>query len=192
MEWLKELLGDDDLVSKITKELPKHFIPKEQYNKKIEELNTVITDRDTYKLEHENSTKTISDLKSKAELADKYKTDYESMSTTVETLKSESAKQVERVKKEYILERKLIANKAVEDGIDLLKKEFDIDSLVLDGDDIKDFDSVITPIKEKRKSFFYNVSIDGQPPKPGDPPAKAIKDMSIEEYAKQSGVKGII
>ena len=167
------------------------FYIKKKYNKKVEELNTIITDRDTFKAEHENATKTVADLQKKAELADKYKSDYEGLTSTIETLKTESEKKVSRIQKEYILERKLIASKAVEDGIDLLKKEFDIDALELEGDDIKNFEQVLSPIRDKRKSFFYNETIKGQEPKAGDPPKKNLNEMSVEDYAKTMGIKGI-
>ena len=55
MEWLKELLKakgfeiGDDVISDIQKEMPKYFMPKAEYNSKLEEikgLNTQISDRD--------------------------------------------------------------------------------------------------------------------------------------------------
>ena len=55
MEWLKELLKtkgfeiDDEVISDIQKEMPKYFMPKSEYNAKLEEikgLNTQISERD--------------------------------------------------------------------------------------------------------------------------------------------------
>lgn len=192
MEWLKEILGDDALVTKVTQELGKHFIPKDQYNKKVSDLQTVQDEYTAFKASQEQTTRELEQLKTKAQLADEYKGKYEQLETTMQTLKSDSDKQVARIKKEYLLERKLIASKAVEDGIDLLKKEFDVDALELDGDDFKDWDTAFAPVREKRKSFFYSEKVDGGAPKVGDPPAKNLKDMSVEEFAKASGIKGII
>ena len=191
MDWLKEILQDEALVSKVTQELGKHFIPKDQYNKKINDLQTVTDEYSTFKKSQEQTTRELESLKTKAQLADEYKGKYEQLETTVQTLKSDSDKQVSRIKKEYLLERKLIANKAVEDGIDLLKKEFDVDALELDGDDFKNWDEAFAPVRDKRKSFFYAEKVEGQAPKVGDAPTKSLKDMSVEEFAKASGIKGI-
>ena len=49
MDWLKEILTSrgveisDELIADLQKELPKHFIPKREFNLKIEENNELKT-----------------------------------------------------------------------------------------------------------------------------------------------------
>ena len=55
MEWLKELLQNagvenvDDLESKISKELPKHFKPAKEFNEVSEKLKTANAEVETLK-----------------------------------------------------------------------------------------------------------------------------------------------
>jgi len=191
MEWLKAILNDDELVSKVTSELGKHFIPKDQYNKKVEEVTSVRTELDAIKGDVTSLTTSAESLKAKAEEADRLKTELDNLKTSSETLKTESEKQLTRVKKEYILERKLLEKGAVKEGIDLLKRDFDLDTMELDGEDIKDFDTLSEPIMTKRKPFFYSESHQGTDFKQSDPPPKDTKTMSVEEFAKHANLRGL-
>lgn len=178
MDWLKEIITDETLLSQITKELPKHFIPKDQYNKKVDEITTLRGEFDTSRTSLTTLEGQLTTLKEKAELADKYKADFENVNGTIETLKAESQKKIDRVRKETALEKKL-SSKIVPDAVDLVKGEFDIDALELDGNDIKGFDDVFAPIADKRKSLLLTETFRGNEPKPNNP--ATTQDAALRE-----------
>ena len=186
MDWLKELLGTaytEELANKFKAEIPKHFVAKEQYNKKVEEIkvkDTQIADSNT-QLEKVNG-----DLKAIQEKAGKYeelKTDFEKVNTEYTEYKSGQEKRLLEIKKSSALEKALINSKASSDAVDLLLKDFSLDKIEINEDGtIKDVDTHINSIKEKRPNLFEKVSVEGGKPNTGN----SLNGKSREELSKMS------
>lgn len=140
----------------------KEFIPKEQYNKKISDINTLKGEFESYKEEVSTKDAELSNLK-------KYKNDYEKTLTefnnykkdieTKETNTSKLAKIKEGLKNEGFNEK----------VIGLLTKEFKLDSIEIEEDKIKGWEDLTKPLKEEYKDFITKVEVGGA--KPSRPPA---------------------
>lgn len=177
MEWLKEILNNEELTAKqkqeaIQKELPKSFIPKTKYNEKVEELNATSQKMEELKGQVENLSKS-------SEEADKLKEQLENIKGEFDTFKAESEKRVHNVQKKQAIERGLMGANANPDTIDLLTGLFDIEKLQLDSKgNIVDWEECLKPIKESRKSLFGEVKIKGDDPHKGSGEPLNVSDFS--------------
>lgn len=139
----------DTIADTIKAEIPKEFVAKTQYNKKvaqIDELNNKVADLEA----------TSSNDTSKAEL-ETVKAEFEAYKNNIETEKvngTKKSKLTELLKKEG----------ANEKLVGLLLKEFDLEKIEIDGDNIKDWDNVIKPVKEGYSDCFATVETVGNPP----------------------------
>ncbi len=130
-------------------EIPKNFVSKQQYSKKIGQLDDLQN--------------TIADLEAKIENSntDEYKSRYEALEGEFNDYKAGIEKEKTNNKKISLLNKNLKDARANEEALELLTKAFDIDSLELEEDNIKDWDNVLAPIKEKYKGFFGEEVVTG-------------------------------
>lgn len=128
MEWLKDVvakaevkdgkLNADSLVTAIKSELPKHTMPKAEYNAINKQLKTANETIETLK----------ADNKDNKALQGKIK-DHE---TTIETLKTTHAKELLALKKDAAIRDLLNSNNAKYP--DLLKDKFDLEKILINDD----------------------------------------------------------
>ena len=164
------------IAEKLNAEIPKEFVSKKQYQKKvsaIDELN-----------------ETIADLEAKAtsngaqEELDKLKQEFETYKNNIETEKTNATKS-------STLREQLKAEGFNEKMIKLLEKNFDLESIEIEEDKIKGWEDMIKPIREEYADFISKDTQQGNPP--ATPPANVsgktyttemLKSMSAQEIAK--------
>ena len=156
-------------------EIPKDFVAKTQYNKKIaaiEDLNV-----------------TIADLQAKAEIqnTDEYKTKYEALETEFNDFKQNIETEKVNSTKTDLLRKKLQTEGVNEKVIKLLEKEFDLNTLEVENDDIKDWDNLINPVKENYSDFFkVTETIQGNPPNTPPPTLPVVGMLTREQINNMS------
>lgn len=157
MEWLKELIGEElynQVVPKIgDKKIILNdgsYIPIAKFNEKNEEnklLKGKISDYEKKNTDVEKLLKDNTDLKSSyQELSNKYNSDIQ--------LKE---KEILSITKKSVLSKKLKDEGAVYE--DLILKALDLDSIELDGENLKNFD--LKDIRAKYPSMFTEKVITG-------------------------------
>lgn len=164
------------IAEKLNAEIPKEFVSKKQYQKKvsaIDELN-----------------ETIADLEAKAtsngaqEELDKLKQEFETYKNNIETEKTNATKS-------STLREQLKAEGFNEKMIKLLEKNFDLETIEIEEDKIKGWEDMIKPIREEYADFIPKDTQQGNPP--ATPPANVsgktyttemLKSMSAQEIAK--------
>lgn len=166
----------DTLADTINAEIPKEFVSKTQYSKKvnlIDELNNTIADleakagTDEYKTKYENLEKEHNDLK-----------------TSIETEKTNSLKS-------NALRKHLKAEGFEEKLIKLLEKNFDVEKIEVEDDKIKGWGDMIKPLREEYAGYISTETQTGNPP--ANPPSNVsgknytidmLKGMSAQEIAQ--------
>ena len=154
MEWLKELLQNagvenvDDLESKISKELPKHFKPASEFNEVNEKLKTANAEIETLKTTNTNIQTEYDNFK-KGSIS---QADYEAKKKEIE---DNSKAEIEKVKLESKID--LAINNAKAKNVKSVKANLDLDKIKLDGDKLLGFDDQIEALK---KSDAYLFEID--------------------------------
>jgi len=140
------------------------FVSKAQYAKKTEkadeleaevkELQGKLADGETYRQKYDEEVKAHGETKkSKQKEFDDYK-------SSVETEKTAAAKQA-------AVRKQLQADGAKSTLLPLLEKEFDLTKIELDGDKIKDWDSLSKAVKEQYADVFGVIVTEGiNPPAP--------------------------
>lgn len=166
----------DTIAETIKAEIPKEFVSKAQYSKKvnlIDELNTTIAD-----LEAKTGT---DEYKSKYEALEK---EYNDFKTSIETEKTNATKS-------STLREQLKAEGFNEKMIKLLEKNFDLENIEIEEDKIKGWEDMIKPIKEEYADFIPKETQTGNPP--ATPPtnvsgktytADMLKGMSAQDIAQ--------
>lgn len=166
----------DTIAETIKAEIPKEFVSKAQYSKKvnlIDELNNNIAD-----LEAKTGT---DEYKSKYEALEK---EYNDFKTGIETEKTNATKS-------STLREQLKAEGFNEKMIKLLEKNFDLENIEIEEDKIKGWEDMIKPIKEEYADFIPKETQTGNPP--ATPPtnvsgktytADMLKGMSAQDIAQ--------
>lgn len=162
MDFIKQILENakitdgvldvEGTMKQINTELPKHLVPKEQYNSKVAELKTA------------NST--IEDLKKSGannEELQKKVTDYES---EIKTLKTNA----ENTKKEYAL-KDTLKGAGVTDADYVIYKQGGLDKFTFDKDGKPvGVEELLKPLKESSPHLFKTESGGGYKPPAGGKP----------------------
>lgn len=164
------------IAEKLNAEIPKEFVSKKQYQKKvsaIDELN-----------------ETIADLEAKAtsngaqEELDKLKQEFETYKNNIETEKTNAVKS-------STVREQLKAEGFEESIIELLEGKIDINSIEIEENKIKGWEDMVKPMKEKYGKFILTETQTGNPP--ATPPANVsgktyttemLKSMSAQEIAQ--------
>ena len=179
MDIKKILLGNgisEDLATNcadaLKREIPKEFVSKTQYKKKselVDELNGKIAD-----LEIQATKGNTDEYKTKyAELEKEYN-DYKTGIETKETNRLKTNKITEMLKKEG-------ANEGV---LNLLTKAFDLSTVEIENDNIKDWENVLKPVKEQYSGCFATTTTTGNPP--ATPPQGNITKFTLDNINNMS------
>ena len=147
----------DTIADTIKAEIPKEFVSKQQYNKKvgtIDELNNTIADLEA-KIENSNT--------------DEYKSKYEALQSEFDTYKNNIEVEKTNEQKRGLLTEQLKKEGFNEKILKLLTKEIDLETLEIENNAIKDWDNIVNPLKENYSDFIKQESVSGlgsvQPPK---------------------------
>ncbi len=139
----------DTIAETIKAEIPKEFVSKVQYSKKvnlIDELNTTIAD-----LEAKTGT---DEYKAKYETLEKEFNDYKTSIETEKTNASKSSTLREHLKAEGFNEK----------IINLLTKNFDLEKVEVEEGKIKGWEEMVKPMKEEYGEFISVETQTGNPP----------------------------
>lgn len=154
MEWLKELLKNagvenvDDLESKISKELPKHFKPASVFNEVNEKLKNANTKIETL----ENTQTSIQEEYENYKKGSIKQEDYEAK---VKEIQEEADKKIKQNNFNNKLAMKLVSKEVnARDSKDIIAN-LDISKISLDGENFIGLDEQIKDLKEK-KSYLFN------------------------------------
>ncbi|MCM3041707.1 phage scaffolding protein [Paenibacillus motobuensis] len=158
MEWLKELLKKlgvedskiDGFISDVNKELPKHFMPKQQYNEVVEAKKKAekdVTDRD----------KQITELGKAAGLTEELKKQIETMQTENQAAAEKHAAEMKDLQLSNAI-KSALAGKVHDE--DLVAGLFEKDKLVVNDGKVVGLDEQLKTLQES-KAFLFK-SEDGQ------------------------------
>lgn len=157
MEWLQNLVANaevkegkldaDSLVTAIKAELPKHTMPKTEYNNVKTQLKT--------------ANETIETLKENNKNNEDLQTQIRKHEDTIETLKTNHAKELLTIKKDSAIRDLLTSNNAKYP--DLLKEKFDLEKILINED------GTITGLTEQLDSIKTSYADMFQESKDGDP-----------------------
>lgn len=158
----------------------KHEAMKVELKQSKEELEQVNT-----KLKETNSK--IETISKDSELAEKYKQQLEELKADHENFQKEAEKRLTNVSKTAAIEKALLNENANPEALELLTTKFDLEKIELDADGkVKDWDNVVKPLRESKKSLFGEKIIIGTNPHPGTNPEPSTYQSRLEE-AKKSG-----
>ena len=166
----KAILGDaysEAIETALKDSVGKEFVPKDQYNKKVDELSSKTTELTSTTEQMNKLQKDIEGFSKSTETIEELKKQLETTNTEFETFKTDNTKrEANRIKIDVL--RKSFEGKVNKDAIDLLVKEYDPDDIVLDSkNQVVDFDVKLEAIKTSRPSFIIIENLDGDPPPDG-------------------------
>lgn len=152
MDWLKELLKSagvdeskiDGLIGDVNKELPKHFVPKSQYNEISEAKKKAekdVTDRD----------KQIEELGKTAGLSEELKKQIQTLTTENKEAADKHAAEMKELQLTNAIKSAL--NGKVHDE-SLVAGLFDKAKLVVDGDKVVGLDDQLKTLQESKAFLF--------------------------------------
>lgn len=153
----------------IQAEQGKEFVPREDYRKKVERIDELETQ--------------AKETGTAAADADAYKQQVKELKAEIKRV--QSAHEAEKLidAKRRALNKQLQAEGANPKLIDLLEAKFNLDALELDGDNIKDWETHATPIKEQYSEVFGTVQkqgVDVANPPMNNNPASGVVSPAAE------------
>ena len=171
----------DSISDAINKEIPKEFVSKKQYAKKvdyIDELNNTIADMEA------NQKKVDTD---------EYKNKYNDLVKDFELYKNNIETEKNNTVKTSLLKEALKTDGVTNDKLaNLLLKEFDLNKIEIEDNKIKGYEELSKGLKENYSDFFSTTKTIGNNPAtpPTDGNAKqftleSLKGMSKEEIKKK-------
>lgn len=173
MKWLKDLLKTkgieitDEALADVQKEIPKYFMPKSEYNSKLEEikgLSAQITERD----------KQLETLKNGADGNEALKNQIKELQKSNKTAKEQFEKEINGLKFNGALE--LALSKTGAKNTKALKGLLDMDKISYENDNLIGFNEQIETIKAENAFLFDDSRASAM--KHGAPPAS---EFSIDE-----------
>lgn len=141
------------ITDEIKMEIPKEFVPKSQYNKKVSQIDDLNNQ--------------VADLEAKAENfnTDEYKSKYEALNQEFETYKTNLETQKVQQTKADKLREALMGNGIKNEKLaNLLLKELDIDAVELEDGALKGHEELLNGIKENYSDFFGVTKVVGNNP----------------------------
>lgn len=182
----KELLGDKytaELEKSIKAEIGKEFIPKEQYNKKVDELKGETDELKDTKEKMDKLQKDIDEYAKSDKTIEELKEKLETTNAEFETFKADNAKrETNRGKLESL--RKAFDGKINKDSVDLISGTYDLEKITIDSKgDVVDFDVMLEDIKTNRPSLIIDENLQNETPQEGEPKDKVDwNKLSDQEY----------
>lgn len=188
MEWLEKILEGNEkkteIVEAIKKEMAFHMIPKDKFNEVNSELKA--TKEQLFKADE-----TMKDLSGKAKTAEEKDALIAQMKADNEAFKTDTEKRIANTQKSAALQMAL--SKDVDPAaVDLIAGLVNIDNVKYEGGKIANYDELIKPIREERKTLFKEIQNVGNPPGGGSSPTAVDDGLSDAEYFSKVGVKPII
>jgi hypothetical protein len=182
MDWLKEILtkaGVEDekvvttIIENVKKEVPTHYVPKNDFNEKVTELKNVTSEKETMATQ-------IEELK---------KVDPTKLTEEIEKLQKDIKDQEANSKKELADVKRMsaidlaIANSKTIDSISL-KANLDLDKISYDEKTgtLTGIDDQISNIRESKKYLFEEAPTDGGMPHGSTPPKEQTIGDEIREH----------
>lgn len=141
------------ITDSINQEIPKEFVSKKQYSKKVAEIETL--------------NGTIADLEAKGDNSntDEWKSKYEAKETEFNDYKTQIETEKVNSDKTNKLTQLLKSNGVTNDKLaNLLLKNVDLTTIELENDTIKGADSIIEGFKTYYNDFFTKTTVVGNPP----------------------------
>lgn len=180
MDWLKEILttaGVEEekvtsVVESVKKEVPKYYVPKNDFNEKVTEVNTLTNEKTTL-------TKQLEDLK-KVD-PEKLQEEITKLQQANKDLEAQGKKDLADVKRMSAIDL-AIANSKTIDAISL-KANIDLDKVSYDEKTgtLSGLDEQINTVRESKKYLFTEAPTDGGMPQGGIPkPEKNVHDEIVE------------
>jgi ParB-like chromosome segregation protein Spo0J len=171
MDWLKELLKKagveeaklDSLVGDVSKELPKHFMPKDKYNETAEAKKKLETDLQARDAQLEQ-------LKQAAGNSEELKKQIEQLQTDNKKASEEWQTKLAQMQLDFALERALTAAKAK--NAKAVKALLDMEKVKLDGDKLLGLEDQLKTIQQSDPYLFGEsgrVGSGTNPPGAGNP-----------------------
>ena len=153
--------------SDIKKEIPKEFVSKTQYNKKITEIGEL--------------NEKISSLESNVG-TDEYKEKFESLKQEYESYKTQLETEKINTTKTEVLKQMLVDSGVKNDKLaNLLLKEFDLSTIEIEeGNKLKNGEDLLKGVKETYADFFTTSKVVGSTP-PTPPSHANQKAYSLED-----------
>lgn len=139
----------NSIAEAINSEIPKNFVSKAQYSKKIGLIDDL-----------QNN---IADLEAKITNTDtdEYKTKYEEVTKAFEDFKSEiELKEVNKTKTDKVINA-LKQSGFNEKIVNLISKDITLDKIEIEEDKIKDWDNIVAPYKEEYVDFIQTEKVKG-------------------------------
>lgn len=137
--------------------IAEEFVKKDQYGKKIQQIDAL--------------QEKINDMEAQLSNTNdnEYKDKYEALVSEFDQYKADIQNKETRANKSNLLNAKLkesgVTNPKL---INLLSKEFDLDKIEIEDNNIKNWDNILNPVKENYSDFFETTGISGA--EPNNPP----------------------
>ena len=155
------------IVEAINQEIPKNFVSKQQYNKKVNQIDDL-----------QNQ---INDFEARQD--DGYKSKFETLQGEFDTFKANIESEKTNATKSDLLKSQLKEDGANEKIINLLMKEFDLSALEIEENKIKGWEDLSKGVKESYADFFAKEESHGNPPMtPPDFRFQGAKDPFLEGF----------
>ncbi|MBO5475529.1 MAG: phage scaffolding protein [Bacilli bacterium] len=181
MDWLKEILTnagvEEEQVTKVIesvkKEVPKYYVPKNDFNEKVTELNNVTNEKNTMATQLEELKKTD---------PTKLQEEIDKAQATIKEMEANSKKELADVKRMSAIDLAIASSKTI-DAISL-KANLDLDKISYDEKTgvLSGIDEQINSVRETKKYLFEEAPTDGGMPQGAIPP----KEKTIADEIKEN------
>lgn len=132
---------------KINAELHKEYIPKEQYNKKVVEINNIKEDMT-------KANEKINELEANTTNSESFKKQYEDIVAEYKTFRSDVEKKEANIQKTQTLQSELKALGFNSKIANLLEKQINIETLEIEEGKIKGWEETAANLKEEYKDYI--------------------------------------
>jgi len=180
----KEILGEvytTELEKAINVEIGKSFIPKEQYNKKVDELATSSNELSETKEQMDKMQKDIDEYSKSDQTIEELKESLIVKTKEFDNFKEENTKrETNRGKIEAL--KNAFDGKINKDSVDLIVSTYNLDEITIDSKgDVVDFDVKMEIIKESRPSLVIDENLQSKIP----PDGKAKQEIDFSKLSDQ-------
>lgn len=180
MEWFDKILedgGDDKAkIAELFKaEFPKHAIPKEQYNKKVDDLKLIDSELTEAKKQIESTTEKIAEFSALVGENDELKTANKAIGDELTEFKSGETTRTATAKKAHAVEKQLLSEGANSDALGTVMGAMELDKItVLENGNLDGYDAQRDIAKASKPKLFPTIDTNSPQPPSGDPipPAK--------------------
>jgi len=187
VEFLKNIIKEyvedsdklDEVVDKINKEAPKHYIPKAKFNDLTEEHRLT-------KEQLKEQKETLEELGKKAESMEEYESKIKELQTKNKEIEEKTAQEIKTISSKTQLKELLFENKAHKDAIDLLIDRYSDKAELDDDNKLKNTDELLKIMKDEKAGLFIETKSDSKDKdefKDNDS-GKNPADMDAKEYAE--------